>query len=165
MKASLRAGERVRSVRVLRRGDCLQVAFEDGGEFELRLLSSDDGRFELEHGHTRIHGAGARQGHQRQLWVNGHTLNYQRHQATAGNHAALTETPLTATIPSVVLDVLVRPGETVSAGQKLILLESMKMVVPILAPRDGTVRALHCRRGEAVAAGVPLLDLDDTAGS
>ena len=41
---------------------------------------------------------------------------------------------LTPTIPSIVSQILVAPEQAVKAGEKLILLESMKMVIPIQAP-------------------------------
>lgn len=51
-------------------------------------------------------------------------------------------------------------GDTVEAGDKLILLESMKMVIPIHAPHDGRVAKILCAPGDSVAAGVPLLEIE-----
>jgi biotin carboxyl carrier protein len=162
MKVNLRAGDQTRAMRVVRHGDRLNVTFEDGDEVELRLLSSLDGGFELEHDHARIHGAGTVINGRRQLWVNGRNLTYERYRPLAIDHAPVPETDLAASIPSVVLQVLVEPGQVVAAGQKLVLLESMKMVLPILAPQDGVVRAVRCRVGESVQAGVPLVEMDAT---
>lgn len=162
MKVNLRAGDASRTMRVVRRGDALHVTFEDGREVVLRLLSSIDGGFEVEHGHARIHGAGTVINGHRQIWVNGRTLTYERARSVTAAHAPAMETNLSATIPAVVLQVLVAPGEAVAAGQKLVLLESMKMVLPVLAPYDGVVRAVCCRPGESVAAGVPLVEVDAT---
>jgi biotin carboxyl carrier protein len=58
---------------------------------------------------------------------------------------------------------LVKIGDAVAVGDKLILLESMKMVIPIQAPCDSTVTAIHCTPGESVQAGVPLLELLERA--
>ena len=46
-----------------------------------------------------------------------------------------------------------------TAGDRLILLESMKMIIPIVAPADGVVQAIHCVAGDSVAPGVPLIIL------
>ena len=54
---------------------------------------------------------------------------------------------LQAAMPGQVLDVLVRPGDTVTRGQTLVLLEAMKMELRIAAPLDGQVRAVHCAAG------------------
>ena len=57
-------------------------------------------------------------------------------------------------------DVLVAVGDKVSAGEKLILLESMKMVIPIVATQDGVVQAIKCENGESVQPGVPLIEIE-----
>jgi urea carboxylase len=54
---------------------------------------------------------------------------------------------------------LVAVGDQVRAGDKLVLLESMKMILPIQAPYDGAVTAINCAPGEAVQPGVPLITL------
>ena len=41
----------------------------------------------------------------------------------------------------------------------MILLESMKMIMPIQATMNGVVKAIHCQVGESVGAGVPLIEL------
>ena len=160
MKVNLRAGDQTRTLRVLRRGDVLHVTLESGEEVALQLLSSIDGGFELQHGHSRIHGAGTVLNGRRQLWVNGRTVTYERARPPVPEHPPAAETSLSADIPGVVLEVLVSPDQDVHAGDKLVLLESMKMVLPILAPEDGVVRSVRCRPGESVPAGVPLVELE-----
>ncbi len=159
MKITLTVGGQSRTLRVVRQRDRLGVTFEDGREVELRLLANGEGRFELERGHARIHGAGLVRGLERELWVDGRSLTYtcQMRRAT---REAIDEAGLASPLPAVVLEVLVEPGDTVRAGQKLILLESMKTVLAVQAPQDGTVHAVLCGRGDAVAAGVPLVQLD-----
>jgi biotin carboxyl carrier protein len=103
--------------------------------------------------------AGVAQGDKRQLWVDGRTYAYQRLlDKPAGSGAADTGS-LSASIPSVVTQILVAAGDEVAAGDKLILLESMKMIMPIQAPYDGRVTAVQCRPGEAVQPGVPLIEV------
>jgi biotin carboxyl carrier protein len=67
---------------------------------------------------------------------------------------------LASPMPATVTSVKVAPGETVAKGDVLIVLEAMKMELPIRAPRDGIVRAVHCAPGELVQPGVNLLDLE-----
>ena len=62
-------------------------------------------------------------------------------------------------MPATVVKIEVTPGQTVTRDSLLIMLEAMKMELPIRAPRDGTVTAIHCRAGEIVQPGVPLLEL------
>lgn len=99
-------------------------------------------------------------GSDRQLWTDGRTLRYARVVAGGAARHAADDAGLMAAIPSVVLDVLVAAGDAVAAGQKLILLESMKMVVAIQAPHAGVVTAVHCAKGDAVQPGVALLALE-----
>jgi biotin carboxyl carrier protein len=67
---------------------------------------------------------------------------------------------LTAPMPATVIKVLVQPGGTVKKGDTILLLEAMKMELPIRAPADATVLAVHCREGELVQPDTTLVELD-----
>ena len=62
-------------------------------------------------------------------------------------------------MPARVIRILVQPGSAVKKGDTLIVLEAMKMELPIRAPADGKVAAVHCRDGELVQADAVLIDL------
>jgi acetyl-CoA carboxylase biotin carboxyl carrier protein len=49
--------------------------------------------------------------------------------------------------------VLVNPGDTVAAGDALVILESMKMEIPVEAPEDGTVTKVAVEEGGVVQEG------------
>ena len=66
----------------------------------------------------------------------------------------------TPPMPATVVRIVVKPGQSVHAGDILISLEAMKMELPIRAPRDGIVRAIHCREGELVQPEQSLLDFE-----
>ncbi len=66
---------------------------------------------------------------------------------------------LTAPMPATVRRVAVKVGDTVKRGDTLVILEAMKMELPVRAPATGTVRAVHCREGELVQPGL-VLDRD-----
>ena len=53
--------------------------------------------------------------------------------------------------------VLVAPGDTVQAGQTLIIVEAMKMELAIVAPQAGTVKRIACQAGRPVSPGDTLL--------
>ena len=72
---------------------------------------------------------------------------------TAGGDA------LASPMPATVRAVLVEPGQSVQAGDTILMLEAMKMELPIRAPREGTIAAVHCQEGQLVQPGVPLVDL------
>jgi biotin carboxyl carrier protein len=50
-------------------------------------------------------------------------------------------------------------GEAVAAGEPVVILESMKMEVPVEAPVSGTVAAVACAEGQAVEEGDILVTL------
>ena len=68
--------------------------------------------------------------------------------------------PLTAPMPATVAKILVTPGSAVRKGDTLVLLEAMKMELPIRAPADATVVAVHCREGELVQPDTTLVELE-----
>jgi len=68
-------------------------------------------------------------------------------------------TAVRAEIPGSVWQVLVKPGDQVRAGDKLVVLETMKMETPVAAASDGTVSAVFCAQGAQVVPGQLLLAL------
>ena len=67
---------------------------------------------------------------------------------------------LTAPMPATVIKVLVAPGQAVRRGDTLIVVEAMKMELPIRAPGDATVKAVNCREGELVQPDRTLVELE-----
>lgn len=67
---------------------------------------------------------------------------------------------LAAPMPASVVKINVEPGHRVKTGDVLIVLEAMKMELPIRAPREASVKSIRCREGELVQPGVPLLELE-----
>ena len=65
---------------------------------------------------------------------------------------------LEAPMPAQVTAVRVAAGDRVEAGTVLILLEAMKMELPLRAPAAGLVQAVHCAPGDRVAPGRALVD-------
>jgi len=67
---------------------------------------------------------------------------------------------LTAPMPATVVAVKVAPGDAVKKGDILIVLEAMKMELPVRAPGDARVAAVHCRPGDLVQPDRSLIDLE-----
>ena len=63
-------------------------------------------------------------------------------------------------MPARVIAVTVRPGDTVSAGQEVCVLEAMKMEQSIRAPQAGIVKTVHTRPLEQVGVDDPLVELE-----
>jgi urea carboxylase len=64
-------------------------------------------------------------------------------------------------VPGNVWKVLVKPGDKISAGDVLFILEVMKTEVPHSASCDGTVKAVHITEGqEGVDAEMPAVEIE-----
>ncbi len=58
-----------------------------------------------------------------------------------------------------VVEICVQPGDKVQKGQVLLILESMKMRIPVESPRDGNVSTIHVKPEAVVQAGDVLISL------
>jgi biotin carboxyl carrier protein len=65
-----------------------------------------------------------------------------------------------AHITGVVFQVPAKPGDRVGAGDPVIVLESMKMEIPVEAPRAGVVREITVQEGQTVQEGDTVAVLD-----
>ena len=63
------------------------------------------------------------------------------------------------TLGGTVKSVLVAPGQQISAGDHLVVIEAMKMKTPIAAPRAGKVGSILVKAGESVETGQVLVEL------
>ena len=103
----------------------------------------------------------ARDGGRWYIHFDGRTLDYQvvlpdRPRAGPSRPSGA---DLSAPMPGSVTQVLVGAGDTVTAGQPLVIIEAMKMEHVIRAPRVGRVHAVHIRPGDQVEGGATLVDL------
>jgi 3-methylcrotonyl-CoA carboxylase alpha subunit len=97
----------------------------------------------------------------RDTWVFLDGRAYVISTATTGGRIATRDdsAALAAPMPATVVKIEVTPGQDVTRDTVLIMLEAMKMELPIKAPHDGRVRAINCRVGDIVQPGVALLEL------
>ncbi|MEI7991955.1 MAG: acetyl-CoA carboxylase biotin carboxyl carrier protein subunit [Actinomycetota bacterium] len=65
-----------------------------------------------------------------------------------------------AEMPATVWKVMVEVGHSVTTGQELLILESMKMEIPVESPCDGVVVALHVAPDDSLQDGQLLLELE-----
>ncbi len=67
---------------------------------------------------------------------------------------------LRSPMPGRVMSISVRPGDRVSAGDEVCVVEAMKMEQSIRAPRDGVVKTIHVQPLDSVSANDPLIELE-----
>jgi biotin carboxyl carrier protein len=95
---------------------------------------------------------------ERWVWVDGQVV--RREAPSTGRRRRRTGSDdLSAPMPATVVKLLVEPGASVRRGDTLLMLEAMKMELPVRAARDGVVTAVHCRTGELVQPGHQLLTI------
>ena len=65
-----------------------------------------------------------------------------------------------ASVPGKVLRVEASVGQSVKTGDNIVILESMKMEIPVVAPQDGTIASIDVSEGAAVENGDVLATMD-----
>ena len=88
-------------------------------------------------------------------------------QAPVVTSASVPQKPKTATdassivapLPGLILKIHVKTGDTVKAGQNLVVMEAMKMENEVQAPADGTVKSILIKEGDSVIEGDVLIEL------
>ena len=66
---------------------------------------------------------------------------------------------VTSPLPGVIIEVSVKEGQAVKAGQKVAVIEAMKMENEIAASQDGTVTAIHVSKGDSVLEGADIVTI------
>lgn len=132
------------------------------GETRYRCEVLPDGTVRIDEGDTAAPLPRARviaAGDVRWVFLDGETYQFQversRARKTAGHAASLS-----APMPATVLRLNVAAGDRVRRGDTLIVLEAMKMELPVRSPSDAIVEAVHCREGDLVQPGASLIDLE-----
>ena len=72
----------------------------------------------------------------------------------------MAEITVRSELNAIVWKIEVAAGTTVGEGDVLMILESMKMEIPVTAPRNGAVKTIRVTEGEQVAEGQPLAVLE-----
>jgi biotin carboxyl carrier protein len=76
------------------------------------------------------------------------------------NITRTTNMAIKAPLPGTIIQVLVKTGEKVSMGQKLLTMEAMKMENNVTAEKDGTVRAVNVKPGDTVMQNETLIEIE-----
>ncbi len=78
--------------------------------------------------------------------------------------SAVSSGEVKATMPGQIVDVLVGEADTVDKGQRIVVLEAMKMQQPLLAPHSGTVTNLKVKVGDQVSDGQVVFIISPATG-
>ena len=79
---------------------------------------------------------------------------------TPSRRRAVARMEVTSPMPALIVAIKVSEGDQVKNGDTLLIIEAMKMELPVSAPGDGRVRAIKCRLGELVPGDAVLVELE-----
>jgi biotin carboxyl carrier protein len=65
-----------------------------------------------------------------------------------------------APMPGLILDILIKPGQSVEKGDQLLILEAMKMENVLKAEGDGVIKSIEVQKGNAVEKGQILIEME-----
>lgn len=135
------------------------------GELDVHSAQLDGNNLRLDVAGKRFNATVVDDGSKLHVFVNGNAFGgrYQMLEKVVRGLAGDEEEAggsLTAPMPGTVIEVLVAEGDTVEAGQPLIILEAMKMEHTITAPTAGTVSEVLYAAGDLVGDGAELLILE-----
>jgi biotin carboxyl carrier protein len=96
-----------------------------------------------------------------EVWLDGriHRIASRAPQRAGATSKTGNPDALVSSMPGTIVQVRVAVGDAVTAGQTLILMESMKMELALEAPRDGVVKSVDCSVGQLVEMNATLLRL------
>ncbi|MFK3617356.1 acetyl-CoA carboxylase biotin carboxyl carrier protein subunit, partial [Coxiella burnetii] len=76
---------------------------------------------------------------------------------THSTDSSTIENQFIASMPGTVIEIFVTAEQNVKKGDRLLILEAMKMEHTVTAPKDGVVKSVFCRPGDLVSEGTELL--------
>ncbi len=165
MLLEYRTGTRLATLEVTCAGEGCRVLL-DGAALAVELLGARAGELELRIDGRRHRAWVARDGTSAHVCLDGRVFSFARHSGEEEpDEVPLGGPRVTAPLPGKVVKILVAPGQAVTAGEPLLILEAMKMETEIAAPLAGTVAAVHVPAGGTVALGDPLVDVTPAEGS
>ena len=135
------------------------------GNETYRYQFDADARALMSNGHRYV---SRRRGNDIDLWCEGHSCSWtvlsalQAHRASASSGAPVDE--VRAELPGIVTQLLVQTGQTVTMGMPLAVLEAMKLVHSLCAPRDGVIASIGVSVGDIIQGGTVLVTLEPVTG-
>lgn len=139
-----------------RQVEAAQNGFVTVGDHVVHVRQIHDG--EIRAGERTVWAAS--DGDVRWVFVDGQVYTFEvQRDVSRVRRAARHDGRLSAPMPATVLKIQAAAGDRVRAGDVVIILEAMKMELPVHATADGVVSAVRCREGELVQPGQDLIDI------
>jgi biotin carboxyl carrier protein len=129
----------------------VEVPVKASGDGSIRIGSPGQAAWPLAAGFTRW------------VFVDGRVYEFEvqqtgrRRRRGAGHHGSLS-----APMPATVRRINVKVGDRVERGATLLILEAMKMELPVKSQSAGVIESVNCQEGELVQPGAPLIEIEET---
>lgn len=143
------------------KGETIEVTIRPADQDDTYYVTVGEQTFTLS-GHLAHRVAFTKIGGERLLQYDG--KEYRIAEASRGRAPQNQAGDLRAPMAGTIIQVLVEAGDRVQAGDTLMILEAMKMELPIIAPHDGTVDRILYPEGNQVAPGAELVRLHTHEG-
>lgn len=158
-----RIGNEIKRVSIEGNGARFRVTI-NGASFDIAVDLFGPGQLNLELNGKQTQIFTARNGTRQYVALAGQTwvleqVDMARPRSGAATTPGLGLDSLSASMPGVVLEVLVAENDPVERGQTLVLLEAMKMELRVTAPHAGRVQKVHCTAGAVVERGQLLVEI------
>lgn len=154
---ALKVGDQIHELKVLEKDQHYEIRVADS----LYTLAADLLNDQLKaviNGH-RITVHATQQGKELVVFHEGESFRCEAHEETFGLEDVSAAGSLTAPMNGSVVAIMVKSGDTVKAGQTLVIMEAMKMEHAIKAPKAGVVDEIYFNEGELVSEGAELLSV------
>lgn len=132
----------------------------EGVEGAFTLTQRADGRWTIEHAGQSAVAAVAQSPGSVWISIDGASGEWQAQPASSRMRHAAVDDDVRSPMSATVVRVLVAAGAAVDEGDTLVVVEAMKMEMPLRATRAAIVRAVNCREGELVQPSSVLVELE-----
>ncbi len=125
---------------------------------EWQITALANGRYRVDDGERAFIADAVRDGGTSWIWLDGHLFEVAP-ASTSRARVPHDDDALMPQMSAKVIRVIVTEGQTVALGDTLVVLEAMKMEMPIRAPRAGVIKTVRCAEGDLVQPGTPVVEM------
>ena len=152
------------SVRANKLGEQCELTI-DGNPIQLEINPTSDNQLEIRYGDQRVVAKTVHDGDYVYLHMFGrHWCLEKCHSRLSLGGAAAGDGVVSSTMPGTVIEVNTADGQQVAEGDRLAIMESMKMQVEIFSPVNGRVRAVSISAGDEIEKHTVLFEIEKEPG-
>ena len=133
----------------------------DGETFSFDAATLSQEKLLLQEGKSKTFSTVYRQGKKLFVDIDGLGIVVQKPVKTFSKEVVQSKDALDSPMPGKIIKVFCEVGDKVQEGDKIIVMEAMKMEHTLTAPRNGVIKEIKAQEGELVEGGVLLVELEE----